>query len=137
MIDLVSTRDNADEQTIACARLLVAVIAAAFEDLCKLGSNDEKKEELFEREVRNQDALESVEFFFGRNPAFNVYAKFLGLDADEMRAALLGLRTTTNNFSPLKPLISEAQWLTVRRRLHLCGIHSIDDIPKTQRHTNN
>jgi hypothetical protein len=132
MIDFVSTRTCSDDQTIACARLLTAVIAAALHDLAEPGTKDDRKEELLHRRVSNSDALASIEFFFGRRSVFPLYARLIGSDANNIRAALLGMRAATDTVKPLRPLISDTQWSTIRRRLHLCGIHSIGDTPRIQ-----
>jgi hypothetical protein len=76
MIDFVSTHPDADPQTIACARLLAAVIAQAVDD----ASN------------RQATALEqdtAVGWLFDKTSTFEQYAGLIGVDPSALRMALL------------------------------------------------
>jgi hypothetical protein len=76
MIDFVSTHPDAQPQTVACARLLAAVIAQAVDD----ASN------------RQATALEqdtAVGWLFDKTSAFTKYAGLIGVDASALRMALL------------------------------------------------
>jgi hypothetical protein len=128
MIDFISTRSNADEQSIACARLLTAVIATAVMDLAGQGTRADRLVEFNDRKVTNHDALSSIRFFFGSHSPFPLYAKLIGSSAEDIRGALLGKRKATDTFRPLKPLINDAQWSAIHRRLNLCGILDVTDV---------
>ncbi len=85
MIDFVSTRQTTDAQTAACARLLAAVIAQAIKDACKPMTADEKRKE------RNLDseARQAIQFLFGADSVFPLYASLIGSSAEAIRFALL------------------------------------------------
>jgi len=76
MIDFISTNPSADPQTVACARLLAAVIAQAIED----ASNSQST---------TGDALAAIDWLFSEGTSFEQYAVLIGMDAQSMRDALL------------------------------------------------
>lgn len=76
MIDFVSTHPFADQQTVACSRLLAAVIAQAIEDASSKHSS-----------VSEQAA--AIDWLFDKSSRFSSYAALIGLDAEAMRKALL------------------------------------------------
>ena len=76
MIDFISTHPSADPQTVACSRLLAAVIAQAIED----ASN---------KHCSAGDQATAVNWLFNENSIFNHYATLIGADAGAIRKALL------------------------------------------------
>jgi len=76
MIDFVSTHPNADQQTVACARLLAAVIAQAIEDASSKHSS-------------GSEAQSAVAWLFDEDTNFAGYAALIGADPQAMRKALL------------------------------------------------
>lgn len=85
MIDFISTRPGADEQTAACSRLLVSVIAQAIKDATKPLTITEK------RKLRNLDlqASSAIKFLFDEHSVFLLYASLIGCSVDAIRFALL------------------------------------------------
>lgn len=76
MIDFISTHPDASPQTVACARLLAAVIAQAIDD----ASN------------KHASALEqdtAIGWLFDKSSLFKDYAALIGADAGMIRKALL------------------------------------------------
>jgi hypothetical protein len=88
MIDFVSTRETTDPQTAACARLLATVIAHAISDASTPPSRDEKKQ------GRNldSDAIAAIDFLFGEDSVFPLYADLIGASAESIRHALINVR---------------------------------------------
>jgi len=82
MIDFVSTRQTTDAQTAACARLLAAVIAQAIKDACKPMTADEKRN-------LDSEARQAIQFLFGADSVFPLYASLIGSSAEAIRFALL------------------------------------------------
>lgn len=93
MIDFVSTRTT-DPQTRACAQLLAAVIAQAVTDAAEPLSVRENQH------ARNENwhARSAVEWLFGPDPVFSLYADLIGSSAATLREALL--RPDTSAFAP-------------------------------------
>ena len=76
MIDFISSNPTAHPQTVACSRLLVAVIAKAIED----ASN---------KHVTDTMNSAAIDWLFSKTSSFEDYAKLVGADADQIRTALL------------------------------------------------
>ena len=76
MIDFISTHPNADPQSIACARLLAAVIAQAIEDASGKHSS-------------GADAASATAWLFEDGTTFAKYATLIGGNAQAMREAML------------------------------------------------
>jgi hypothetical protein len=76
MIDFISSNPNAHPQTVACSRLLTAVIAKAIEDASNKHASD----------TMNSAA---IDWLFSKTSSFEDYAKLIGADADQIRTALL------------------------------------------------
>lgn len=85
MIDFVSTRAGACQQTAACARLLAAVIAHAIGDACKKPTKAEKDNP----RLVDFDARKAIDFLFGPDSVFPLYADLIGSNAEAIRGALL------------------------------------------------
>ena len=85
MIDFVSTRQTTDAQTAACARLLAAVIAQAIKDACKPMTADEKRK----KKNLDSEARQAIQFLFGTDSVFPLYASLIGSSAESIRFALL------------------------------------------------
>jgi hypothetical protein len=88
MIDFVSTRETTDPHTAVCARLLATVIAHAISDASTPPSRDEKKQ------GRNldSDAIAAIDFLFGEDSVFPLYADLIGASAESIRHALINVR---------------------------------------------
>lgn len=99
MIDFISSDSSADPQTVACARLLAAVIATAIED----ASNPK---------YTVDQAVTAVAWLFEESSSFEKYAKLIGADASAMRRALLA---EPGDFEPKKSLFSS------KKRRHFLG----------------
>ena len=84
MIDLISTREDVEEETRTAAHLLAGVIAMAIEDLCIEPTNDEIKN----RCNLNKNAISSLTFFFNPKSAFRAYANLIGIDPQYFLTAL-------------------------------------------------
>jgi hypothetical protein len=80
MIDFVSTRDGTEPQTAACARLLTYIITTAIKDASEPYNPDEH---------RTGPAARAMDFLFGPESIFPLYAKLIGSSAEAIRAALL------------------------------------------------
>lgn len=76
MIDFVSTHPDAHPQTVACARLLAAVIAQAVDDASSSKST-----------IAESSA--AVDWLFDETSTFAKYAYLIGADAQAMRGAML------------------------------------------------
>ena len=76
MIDFISTHPSADQQTVACARLLAAIIAQAIDD----ASNKQAS-------ALDQDT--AIGWLFDKTSRFEQYANLIGADASVIRTALL------------------------------------------------
>lgn len=76
MIDFISTHPMAHPQTVACARLIAAVIAQAIED----ASN---------KHAPMSENAAAVCWLFERGSNFDKYAALIGADAEAIRSALL------------------------------------------------
>lgn len=85
MIDFVSSHPDAHPQTVACARLIAAVIAQAIRDACERPHDREKKEcmNLY------VDARHAIEFLFDDRSRFANYALLIGASHEAIREALL------------------------------------------------
>lgn len=84
MIDFVSTRAGVSQQTAACARLLTAVIASAIADAAKPATTQEKVHAAYV----DFEARAALDFLFGEDSVFPMYATLIGCDADCIRQAL-------------------------------------------------
>lgn len=84
MMDFVSTRPGTRPDVAACARLLSAVIASAVHDACKPATTEEKRNA---QHVDHQ-ARAAIDFLFGEDSVFPLYADLIGTSADALRAAL-------------------------------------------------
>ena len=76
MINFISTNENIDPQTAACARLLAAVIAQAVEDASS-------------KQSTNADSQAAIAWLFNEGTAFEEYASLIGANAQAMREAML------------------------------------------------
>ncbi len=108
MIDFISTHPSAHPQTVACARLLTAVIAQAIEDASS-------------RLVSGAENFEAVDWLFSKTSSFEDYARLIGADAEQIRNALLeppnGVEPKSGKFDSSKRRylrVSYAKWLTRR-----------------------
>ncbi len=77
-IDLVSTRAGTDAETAGCARLLAYVITQAIRDAATPSRPD----------VFDWDKEKAGRWLFQRSPAFVLYARLIGLDAEALLEAL-------------------------------------------------
>ena len=100
MIDFISTHPNADSQTIACARLLAAVIAQAVED----ASN---------KDGRSGDASSATAWIFEEGSAFEQYANLIGANPKALRAALIA-PSEPGQFTPKNSRFDESKRRTLR-----------------------
>lgn len=99
MIDFISTHADAHPQTVACARLLAAVIAQAIDDASNRQSTD-------------SEAREAITWLFDKGTTFSSYAGLIGADAQSIREALLAPYRPTD-ISPKQNKFDESK----RRRL--------------------
>jgi hypothetical protein len=76
MIDFISSNPNAHPQTVACARLLAAIIAQAIEDASS-------------KHPTGAENFAAVDWLFSETSSFEDYARMIGADAGQIRAALL------------------------------------------------
>lgn len=76
MIDFISTHPAATPQTVACARLLAAVIAQAIEDASS-------------KQATVGDNAAAINWLFDKSSTFSKYASLIGADAESIRKALL------------------------------------------------
>ena len=109
MIDFISSNPSAHPQTVACARLLAAVIAQAIEDASS-------------RQATGAENFAAIDWLFSTTSAFEDYARLIGADAGQIRTALLepppdiepkSSRFDTSRRRYLK--VSHAKWLTRRK----------------------
>lgn len=87
MIDFLATRTTTDPQTAACARLLTTVITHAIKDAC----TPLNKEEKLKCKNIDTNARKSIDFLFGKESIFPLYASLIGTSAESIRRALLEL----------------------------------------------
>lgn len=83
MIDFVSTHPSAHPQTVACARLLAAVIAQAIDDASNGNST-------------GAEANAAIDWLFDETTPFAKYAYLIGANAQAMREALLAPHKVTD-----------------------------------------
>ncbi len=102
MIDFVSTHPDAHPQTVACARLLAAVIAQAIEDASKKPQTSEER----------ANAVAATDWLFNEKSRFAKYASLIGTNAEAMREALLAPHKATG-LTPINNKFDEGR----RRRL--------------------
>lgn len=102
MIDFVSTHPDAHPQTVACARLLAAVIAQAIEDASKKPQDSEDR----------ANAITATNWLFDKTSSFTKYAHLIGADAQAIREALLAPHKQTG-VQPMHGKFDEGK----RRRL--------------------
>lgn len=76
MIDFISTNPSAHPQTVACARLLAAVIAQAIEDASS-------------RQSSVSENAAAINWLFDETSTFKQYAALIGADAAVISNALL------------------------------------------------
>lgn len=93
MIDFISTHPSAHPQTVACARLLAAVIAQAVEDASS-------------KQVAMADNAAAVSWLFDRSSLFSKYAALIGADAEVIRNALL---TPASGNEPINSRFDESR----------------------------
>lgn len=86
MIDFVSTHPAAHPQTVACARLLAAVIAQAIEDASKKPQDRDDR----------VNAAAAINWLFDETSLFTKYAHLIGADARAIREALLAPHKRTD-----------------------------------------
>jgi hypothetical protein len=98
MIDFISSDPSADPQTVACARLLAAVIARAIEDASG-------------PQYTVDESLSAIAWLFEESSSFEEYAKLIGASASAMRSALLA---ETGDFEPKNSSFSSSKRRHVR-----------------------
>lgn len=76
MIDFISSNPNAHPQTVACARLLAAVIAQAIQDASS-------------KQATGAENFAAIDWLFSKTSSFEDYARLIGADAEQIRTALL------------------------------------------------
>lgn len=76
MIDFISSNPSAHPQTVACSRLLAAVIAQAIDDASS-------------KHCSSSDQAAAINWLFNKNSIFGHYAALIGADAGAIRKALL------------------------------------------------
>lgn len=107
MIDFISSNPNADTQTVACARLLAAVIAQAIEDASNKTTTDTEKHL-------------AVQWLYDEESTFSSYAAIIGVNAEALRKALLappGLNEPRNNkFDAMKRRVFRMSYITYTKR---------------------
>lgn len=106
MIDFISSDLSADPQTVACARLLAAVIARAIEDAS-------------DKQADIDDNLSAIDWLFDESSTFEDYAKLIGADARAIRRALLD---PPSDIEPQKSRFSSGK----RRHLRICYMKWLD-----------
>ena len=84
VIDLISTREDIEEETRTAAHLLAGIIAMAIEDLCIDPTIDEIQNSC----NLNKNAISSLTFFFNPRSAFIAYANLIGIDPQIFLIAL-------------------------------------------------
>ncbi len=110
MIDLITTRADVDEETAAYARVLIAGIVQATRDLALPPSETEQRREM----NINDDALESLQFFYGkRSKLFEYYCHLIGIEADAYRRNLENGRAMDVKF----PLYTDQHFRAMRMRI--------------------
>jgi uncharacterized protein (DUF2342 family) len=109
MIDFISSNPSAHPQTVACARLLAAVIAQAIEDASS-------------RQATGAENFAAVDWLFSKTSAFEDYARLIGADAGQIRTALLepppDIEPKSSRFDASKRRYlrsSYTKWLTRRK----------------------
>lgn len=100
MIDFISTNPNADPQTVACARLLAAVIAQAIEDASS-------------KETRYGDTASATAWIFEEGSAFEQYANLIGANPKALRAALIA-PSEPGQLTPKNSRFDESKRRTLR-----------------------
>lgn len=113
MIDLISTREGCDQESMACARLLTAVITTAIRDaVCAAPKKDgwERTDVLFK-------AREAIDWLFDDASVFPLYASLVGSDAESIRRALL--TDMSGEMEPIRPLFCDSDRKILKQRLHL------------------
>lgn len=107
MMDLVSTRNDVDQQTQGCAKLLAAVIAKAIEDLTIEPTRREQKSAI----NYQVDAVRSVIFL--RSKTFLHYCQLIGVNGEALMYNLA--------YKEMKPKksdkLSEAHYRIIKARL--------------------
>lgn len=112
MIDFVSSNPSADPQTVACARLIAAVIAQAIDDASS-------------KTCTEAENFSAINWLFDKSSTFEEYARLIGADAGAMRKALLAPPGNTSprysKFDPMKRRhlkMSHANWLKRHERVN-------------------
>ena len=113
MIDLISTRQGCDQESMACARLLTAVITTAIRDAVCVAP----KKEGYERRDVLFNAREAIVWLFDDASVFPLYASLVGSDAESIRRALLTDRS--GEIEPIRPLFCAADRKILKQRLYL------------------
>lgn len=121
MIDFVSSHPDAHPQTVACARVLTAVIVQAIRDACERPHEKEKKEcmNLY------VDAREAIEFLFDDRSRFANYAALIGASPEGIRAALL--QPTGGGVDDMSRRVIRARvdWYRRSKNMELANVRSI------------
>ena len=113
MIDLISTREVCDQESMACARLLTAVITTAIRDAVCVAP----KKEGMERTDVLFKAREAIDWLFDDTSVFPLYASLVGGDAESIRRALLTDRS--GEIEPRRPLFCDSDRKLLKHRLYL------------------
>ena len=116
MIDLVSTRPGIRPDQAACARLFSAIIARAVLDAVREPNMTERAGKATRRTI-DKHAMSALEFFFEPSE-FERFADLAGLDARDIRRALVAGKFARGPHSPL----DENHARILRLRLRLSGI---------------
>lgn len=118
MIDFVSSHPDAHPQTVACARLLAAVITQAIRDACERPHDKEQKEGM----NLYVDARQAIEFLFDDRSCFAKYAAMIGASHENIRAALL--QPTGGGIDDMSRRIIRArvEWFHRSKRMELANI---------------
>lgn len=111
MLDLMRTRTGADPTTEGCAKLLAAIISDAIECASSTPREEEKKRRM-NINWDSCDAARSVWFLFDDASPFRAYAHLIGVDAQDIRRALLD----PHKKYPPKSGFSESKAHNVRTR---------------------
>ena len=107
MIDFVSTNPSAEPQTVACARLLAAVIAQAIDDAT-------------DKNISETEQYLAVHWLFSPDSTFSSYAAIIGLDAGAFRTALLSPPSDNeprkSKFGPIQRRMFKLSYLNYTKR---------------------
>lgn len=111
MIDLITTRADVDQETATYARVVIAGIVQATRDLALPPSESERRREI----NLNEDAIESLDFFYGKNAKlFDYYCELIGIEPDVYRRNM----ETGRAMDVKNPLYTDQHFRAMRTRIH-------------------